>query len=190
MTERLNNKKQKQARQAAGLKKHIVKMILVLGCLLLSSWSQMIFSPKNWFCFYWDERLKAINFVMESVISKLSEYFWVLLRALRFLPAAPGWLWTPLHEGCYYSSPDSCDQDLRTSHSPHIFQMDCAVLPILPWKRPLENQSFHSKLTLPFSLWPRALSFLIRVISTTSGEGNGTPLQYSCLENPMDGGAW
>ena len=21
------------------------------------------------------------------------------------------------------------------------------------------------------------------------GEGNGTPLQYSCLENPMDGGA-
>ena len=23
-----------------------------------------------------------------------------------------------------------------------------------------------------------------------SGEGNGTPLQYSCLENPMDRGAW
>ena len=22
------------------------------------------------------------------------------------------------------------------------------------------------------------------------GEGDGTPLQYSCLENPMDGGAW
>ena len=22
------------------------------------------------------------------------------------------------------------------------------------------------------------------------GEGNGHPLQYSCLENPMDGGAW
>ena len=22
------------------------------------------------------------------------------------------------------------------------------------------------------------------------GEGNGIPLQYSCLENPMDGGAW
>ena len=22
------------------------------------------------------------------------------------------------------------------------------------------------------------------------GEGNGTSLQYSCLENPMDGGAW
>ena len=23
-----------------------------------------------------------------------------------------------------------------------------------------------------------------------SREGNGTPLQYSCLENPMDGGPW
>ena len=23
-----------------------------------------------------------------------------------------------------------------------------------------------------------------------AGEGNGTLLQYSCLENPMDGGAW
>ena len=22
------------------------------------------------------------------------------------------------------------------------------------------------------------------------GEGNGNPLQYSCLENSMDGGAW
>ena len=22
------------------------------------------------------------------------------------------------------------------------------------------------------------------------GEGNGSPLRYSCLENPMDGGAW
>ena len=24
----------------------------------------------------------------------------------------------------------------------------------------------------------------------SSREDNGTPLQYSCLENPMDGGAW
>ena len=26
-------------------------------------------------------------------------------------------------------------------------------------------------------------------LSIHIGEGNGTPLQYSCLENPMDGGA-
>ena len=30
--------------------------------------------------------------------------------------------------------------------------------------------------------------FLPLILS--SGEGNGTPLQYSCLENPMNGGAW
>ena len=28
------------------------------------------------------------------------------------------------------------------------------------------------------------------VTSICIREGNGTPLQYSCLENPMDGGAW
>ena len=28
------------------------------------------------------------------------------------------------------------------------------------------------------------------VVVTTSGGGDGTPLQYSCLENPMDRGAW
>ena len=27
-------------------------------------------------------------------------------------------------------------------------------------------------------------------VAYLSGEGDGTPLQYSCLENPMDGGAW
>ena len=27
-------------------------------------------------------------------------------------------------------------------------------------------------------------------LTNSFGEGNGTPLQYSCLENPMDGGAW
>ena len=28
------------------------------------------------------------------------------------------------------------------------------------------------------------------ILETPTGEGNGNPLQYSCLENPMDGGAW
>ena len=34
-------------------------------------------------------------------------------------------------------------------------------------------------------------NFMFLIHSVTSfGEGNGTPLQYSCLENPMDRGAW
>ena len=31
---------------------------------------------------------------------------------------------------------------------------------------------------------------LIPTYQCEFGEGNGTPLQYSCLENPMDRGAW
>ena len=27
-------------------------------------------------------------------------------------------------------------------------------------------------------------------LGTSPGEGNGNPLQYPCLENPRDGGAW
>ena len=38
----------------------------------------------------------------------------------------------------------------------------------------------------------RTLKALKKILesSTDNGEGNGTQLQYSCLENPMDGGAW
>ena len=37
-----------------------------------------------------------------------------------------------------------------------------------------------------------ALIVILKLIisSLIFREGNGTPLQYSCLENPMDGGAW
>ena len=31
---------------------------------------------------------------------------------------------------------------------------------------------------------------LIPGLGRYPGEGNGNPLQYSCLVNPMDGGAW
>ena len=41
-----------------------------------------------------------------------------------------------------------------------------------------EGRNFHVSLTA------------IIVSCTIIREGNGTPLQYSCLENPMDGGAW
>ena len=31
---------------------------------------------------------------------------------------------------------------------------------------------------------------LVPGLGRSPGEGNGTPLQYSCLENPMDEGTW
>ena len=32
--------------------------------------------------------------------------------------------------------------------------------------------------------------FVFKCTRSVRGDSNGTPLQYSCLENPMDGGAW
>ena len=41
-------------------------------------------------------------------------------------------------------------------------------------------------------VWGRSkgLSSILFFSVLLMGEGNGTPLQYCCLENPMDGGAW
>ena len=40
------------------------------------------------------------------------------------------------------------------------------------------------------SLFFTDFHFFLRASQVMLEEGNGTPLQYSCLENPMDGGAW
>ena len=45
----------------------------------------------------------------------------------------------------------------------------------IPGRRPCESKDVYNDLNL---------------LRGTDGEGDGTPLQYSCLENPMDRGAW
>ena len=44
-----------------------------------------------------------------------------------------------------------------------------------------------SKKTKP---WKQFYFTFIYFFCLKNGEGDGTPLQYSFLENPMDGGAW
>ena len=39
-------------------------------------------------------------------------------------------------------------------------------------------------------LWIKRYTLFVNNILQYYGEGNGTPLQYSCLENPTDWGAW
>ena len=41
-----------------------------------------------------------------------------------------------------------------------------------------------------FNIEPPSNRFLYVTDLFENGEGSGNPLQYSCLENPMDGGAW
>ena len=48
-----------------------------------------------------------------------------------------------------------------------------------------EMVRYHHQLRLAVRLAVKSI-----MIYSLTGEGNGTPLQYSCLENPMDGGAW
>ena len=36
----------------------------------------------------------------------------------------------------------------------------------------------------------KQLKLFLHTPAAFTGEGSGSPLQYSCLENPMDGGAW
>ena len=38
--------------------------------------------------------------------------------------------------------------------------------------------------------WMQSSFTLVIYVSIISGEGNGNSFQYSCLENPMDRGAW
>ena len=48
----------------------------------------------------------------------------------------------------------------------------------------------HPLLLLP-SIFPSIKVFSNKsVLCIRLEEGNGTPFQYSCLENPMDGGGW
>ena len=49
----------------------------------------------------------------------------------------------------------------------------------------LYNSNYYIKMTIC-----DVLLFLFKYSSSIPGEGNGNPLQYSCLENPMDRGAW
>ena len=52
-----------------------------------------------------------------------------------------------------------------------------------PWKKSYDKLRQHIKKQRHY--------FANKSPSSQSyGEGNGTPLQYSCLENPMDGGPW
>ena len=49
---------------------------------------------------------------------------------------------------------------------------------------------FNMLSRLVIAFLPRSKHLLISWLQSPAGKGNGTPLQYSCLENPMYRGAW
>ena len=71
----------------------------------------------------------------------------------------------------------------------------------IPWRRvrlsyPLQYSGLKNSTGFPGGLEVKASACNAGDLSSIPGlgrfpgEGNGNPLQYSCLENPMDGGAW
>ena len=75
-----------------------------------------------------------------------------------------------------------------------FFQFKKRIWLLLLWIQNLEKQSFCRicRQEQQPSRNPRenSIHILVRVSSCWFGEGNGTPLQCSCPENPMHGGAW
>ena len=60
-------------------------------------------------------------------------------------------------------------------------------------RRYSKTEASHVTLTiknLPFNVGDIRDIGLIPMLGRSSGEGNGNPLLCSCLENPMDRGAW
>ena len=49
---------------------------------------------------------------------------------------------------------------------------------------------FTVQLSNPYMTTGKTIALIRQTLVSKVGEGNGTPLQYSCLKNPMDGGAW
>ena len=56
--------------------------------------------------------------------------------------------------------------------------------------RSMEGLMLKLKLQCFGHLWRRVDSLEKTLLLGKIGEGNDIPLQFSCLENPMDGGAW
>ena len=56
---------------------------------------------------------------------------------------------------------------------------------ILAWRIPMDKEPGELQ-----SMGSQKSQTWLSNYPTTTREGDGTPLQYSCLENPMDGGAW
>ena len=60
----------------------------------------------------------------------------------------------------------------------------------LAWKNPMDGGAWKAAVNGIAEGWTRLTDFHFHFSLSCIGEGNGNPLQCSCLENPRDGGAW
>ena len=60
----------------------------------------------------------------------------------------------------------------------------------LAWKTPWMEEPGRLQSMGVSKSWTQLSNFTFFLSVVPFGEGNGNPLHYSCLENPMDGEAW
>ena len=93
---------------------------------------------------------------------------------------------TPLSMGFStqeYWSGLPCPSLLRSDLKCHLLRKTFPDFPILSHYSYYKNSQHLLSLLIAFITIYRMYTYLF-------GEGNGNPLQCSCLENPRDGGAW
>ena len=81
---------------------------------------------------------------------------------------------------------------------PVMWEMQKTQFQSVDWEDPLEEEMAARSSILAWKMpWteepgePQFIELQLKAdVRVGKGEGNGTPLQFSCLENPMDGGAW
>ena len=103
----------------------------------------------------------------------------------------------PLSQWCHPTISSSCRPLLLLPPIPPRIRLGrCCLLPF-KWMTRRINKNLEVKILIKQFRLPTGMNSVpwLQALFTPNcsrkgREGNGTPLQYSCLENPMDGGAW
>ena len=135
-----------------------------------------------------------------SLLSKeLSRVFSnTIVQKLQFFGAQPSLWWTLTSKHDYWKNHSLTIQTFVGKVMSLLFNtLSTFVIAFLPRNKRLLISWLQSPSAV--ILEPKKIKSLTVTIfppiyllwhDETRGEGNGTPLQYSCLENPMDKGAW